>query len=99
MMRQHDQLDQLKQQSQEKPLSRRDFMRALTLTSTASPMLLSAGLSGFMLTRSQRAEAAELVVGELGKLPKVRLGTRMGKMMVTPMCICSDWNADLYEPG
>ncbi|HLK59330.1 MAG TPA: aldo/keto reductase [Chthonomonadaceae bacterium] len=96
---QDEQLIHLKQQSQEKPLSRRDFMRALTVASAAGPGLVAVGLTGFSLTRSQRAEAAEAIVGGLGKLPKVQLGTKMGKMMVTPLCIASDWNGDLYAPA
>jgi hypothetical protein len=89
----------LRKQSQERPLSRRDFMRVLTVASAAGPGLITAGLSGIALTRSQRAEAAELIVDGLGKLPKVKLGTKMGNMMVTRLCIASDWNGDLYAPA
>lgn len=89
----------MRKQSQEKPLSRRDFMRVLTVASAAGPGLITAGLSGFALTRSQRAEAAELIVDGLGKLPKVKLGTKMGNMMVTRICISSDWNGDLFAPA
>ncbi|HLK59329.1 MAG TPA: aldo/keto reductase, partial [Chthonomonadaceae bacterium] len=96
---QDERLNHLKQQSQEKPLSRRDFMRALTVASAAGPGLVATGLTGFFLTRNQRAEASEAIVGGLGKLPKVQLGTKMGKMMVTPICICQDWNRDLLGPA
>jgi diketogulonate reductase-like aldo/keto reductase len=92
-------LDHLKKDSQEKPLSRRDFMRVLTIASAAGPGLAVAALSGFSLTRAQRAEAAEMMVGALGKLPKAPYGTRMNHMMVTPICISSDWNHELYAPA
>lgn len=98
-MQSNDQLDYLKQQSVQKPLSRRDFMRVLTLAGAAGPGLLTAGLSGFALTKSQRAEAAEALVAGLGTLPKRKLGSRMGDMKVTPICICSDWNPELYAPA
>ena len=94
-----EQIVRLKDASHNRPLDRREFMRALTIASGAGPGLIAASLSGFALTRSQRAEAAEAIVGGLGKLPKVRLGTRMGNMMVTPLCIASDWNGDLYGPA
>jgi predicted aldo/keto reductase-like oxidoreductase len=86
-------------QTQGKPLSRRDFVRVLSAAAAAGPGLIAAGLSGWTLTRSQRAEAAEAIVFEMGKLPQRSLGTRMGGMKVTPICICSDWNGDLIAPG
>jgi diketogulonate reductase-like aldo/keto reductase len=93
-----EQLGRLKAQSQEKPLSRRDFMRALTLAGAAGPGLVTAALSGFSLTQSQRAEAAELIVQNIGKLPKRKYGSRTG-MMVTPICISMDWNRELFAPA
>src|SRR5580700_8099038 len=98
-MNPNNELNTLKQESQSKPLARRDFMRVLAIAAGAGPGLASAALTGFSLTRNQRAEAAELIVGGLGKLPKVQLGTRMGNMMVTRMCICQDWNGDLFAPA
>lgn len=98
-MHSNEPLDRLKQDSQEKPLSRRDFMRVLTLAGAAGPGLTAAALSGFSLTRSQRVEAAEMMVGALGKLPKAPYGTRMDNMMVTPICISADWNHELYAPA
>jgi predicted aldo/keto reductase-like oxidoreductase len=93
-----EEITRLRARSLQAPLGRREFLRALGVAS-AGPGLVAAGLSGFALTRSQRAEAAEAIVAGLGKLPKVRLGTRMGSMMVTPLCISSDWNGDLYAPA
>ena len=65
-----EELANLKSQSQDKPLSRRDFVRVLS----AGTGLVTAGLTGFALTPSQRAEAAEAIVDSIGKLPKVKLG-------------------------
>jgi predicted aldo/keto reductase-like oxidoreductase len=98
-MQSEDQIVHLKEQSRQRPLGRRDFLRALTIATSAGPGVIAAGLGGFALTRGQRAEAAEAIVEGLGKLPKVRLGTRMGNMMVTRLCIASDWNGDLYGPA
>jgi aryl-alcohol dehydrogenase-like predicted oxidoreductase len=95
----NDELDRLKQNSQSNPLDRRDFMRVLAVAASAAPGLASAAFTGFSLTRNQRAEAAELIVGGLGKLPKVQLGTKMGNMMVTRMCMCQDWHAELLDPA
>lgn len=94
-----DQLNHFKAQSRETPLSRRDFVRALSLAGAAGPGLVAAGLSGIALTPAQRAEAAELMVEGLGKLPKVRFGTRMGNMMVAPICISQDWSRELIAPA
>ena len=96
---QDEKLIHLQQQSQQKPLSRRDFVSVLTVAASAGPGLVATGLTGFALTRTQRAEAAEAIVGGLGKLPKVQLGNKMGKMMVTPLFIASDWNRDLFAPA
>ena len=98
-MQSEDQLRDLKLKSKESPLSRRDFMRVLGVASAAGPGVIAAGLTGFTLTRSQRAEAAEAVVGNMGKLPRVDMGKRLGHMKITPICICSDWNRDLYAPA
>jgi predicted aldo/keto reductase-like oxidoreductase len=94
-----EQLEYLKKQSNGKPLSRRDFMRVLTAAASAGPGMLAVGLTGFSLTRDQRAEAAGAMAAGLGKLPKVPFGTRMGKMTVSPICISQDWNGDLYGPA
>lgn len=94
----HDsQLVSLREQSQNGALSRRDFMRTLTLASAAGPGLIMAALSGFALTRTQRAEAAEMIVADMGKLPRKKLGRLPFK--VTPICISADWNSELYGPG
>src|SRR5579862_6346006 len=98
-MNPNNELDELKQQSQSKPLGRRDFMRVLAVAAGAGPGLATAALSGIALTSHQRSEAAELIVHGLGKLPKVKLGTKMGNMMVTRTCICSDWNGELFAPA
>ncbi len=92
-------MDRLKSISREKPLSRRDFMQVLTVASAAGPGLAAAAFTGMSLTQSQRAEAAELIVDGLGTLPKVPYGKRHGKMMVTPICMSSDWNGELLEPA
>jgi diketogulonate reductase-like aldo/keto reductase len=90
-------LSHLREISREKPLSRRDFVKSLTLATAAGPGMISAALSGFMLTRSQRSEAYELIVQNIGQLPKVRYG-RTG-MKVTPICISQDWNRELIAPA
>ena len=92
-------LSHLREKSKERPLTRREFMRALTVATAAGPGLISATLSGISLTRSQRAEAAEAIVAAFGKLPKRPVGTRLGHMMVTPVCICYDWNPELFAPA
>jgi aryl-alcohol dehydrogenase-like predicted oxidoreductase len=99
MQHDKDQLDYLKTQSQDKPLSRRDFVRAITIASAAGPGLITAALSGISLTSSQRADAARAVVDGLGKLPKVKLGAHLGGMMVTPVCMSQDWNRELFGPA
>lgn len=88
-----EELASLKQQYQDNPLSRRDFVRVLS----AGTGLVTAGLSGFALTPSQRAEAAEAIVADLGKLPTTKLGRL--PIRVTPICISSDWNRDLFGPA
>lgn len=92
-------LEQLKRQSQEKPLSRRDFVRVLSIAGAAGPGMVAAGLTGFSLTGSQRAEAAEALVDGMGKVAKRKFGSRLGNMMVAPIFICQDWNQDLFEPA
>ena len=81
------------------PLSRRDFVRALSIAGAAGPGLVAAGLTGIALTPAQRAEAAEAMADGLGKLPKVKFGTRMGNMMVAPICISQDWSRELLAPA
>jgi diketogulonate reductase-like aldo/keto reductase len=83
------QFDDLKKQSHESSLSRRDFVQVLSAAAAAGPGLVAAGISGFALTGSQRAEAAEAIAAGLGKLPKVAYGKTGFK--VTPLCICQDW--------
>ncbi|MEW5901288.1 MAG: hypothetical protein AB1715_07495, partial [Acidobacteriota bacterium] len=80
-----------------RPLSRREFVRRLTIV-TAGSGFLSTSFAGYILTPSQRAEAAEALGDQIGKLPKRRLGKRMGKMMVAPILICQDNASDLLEP-
>jgi diketogulonate reductase-like aldo/keto reductase len=93
-----DQLDFFKRRSSEKPLSRRDFMRALSLAG-AGGVGVAAGLGGIALTRAQRAEAAEKMVADMGKLPHHTLGSQLGGMKVSPVCISSDWNHELFAPA
>ena len=91
-----EELADLKRQNQDKPLSRRDFVRVLSVAS-AGTGLVTAGLTGLSLTSSQRAEAAELIVETLGKLPTVKLGRL--PMKVTPICMAQDWSRDLLAPA
>ncbi len=99
MLQEQELIDHLGKSSVEKPLSRRDFVRALTVASAAGPGLVTAALSGIMLTKSQRAEAAEVVVAAIGVLPKRPFNTKMKDMHITPICISQDWNSELYAPG
>jgi predicted aldo/keto reductase-like oxidoreductase len=39
------------------------------------------------------------MVDGLDKLPKRRLGTRLGDMKVTPICISQDWHSELFAPA
>ncbi len=98
-MRSDESIEHLKLMSREKPLNRRDFMRVATAASVAGPGLAAAAFTGVSMTIGQRAEAAELIVDGLGKLPKVPYGKRHGKMMVSPICISSDWNGELLAPA
>jgi predicted aldo/keto reductase-like oxidoreductase len=98
-MQNSDLLDHMQAKSQDKPLSRRDFVQVLTTAVAAGPGLIAAGLTGLTLTRSQRAEAAEAVVAAIGKLPRRPFNTRLKHMQITPMCICQDWNPELIGPG
>ncbi|HET6386400.1 MAG TPA: aldo/keto reductase [Armatimonadota bacterium] len=67
---------------------------------TASAGLATAGLAGIgVLTLHQKAEAAELVADRVGKLERMKLGTRMGAMEVSRVLISTDWNRDLYAPA
>ena len=66
----NDQLAHLKEQSRENPLSRRDFVRALSVATAAGPGLVTAALTGLSLTASQRSEAMEAIVDGMGKLPE-----------------------------
>ncbi|MEP6756612.1 MAG: twin-arginine translocation signal domain-containing protein, partial [Chthonomonadales bacterium] len=94
-----DKIIHLRQKSQEKPLSRRDFMQTLSLAAAAGPGLVAASLTGFSLTHSQRAEAAETTAVYLDKLPMVQYGTKMGKMKVARVCIAQDWPGALFAPA
>jgi diketogulonate reductase-like aldo/keto reductase len=98
-MHSDDQIEHLKLMSKEKPLSRRDFVRVATVASAAGTGLAAAAFTGMSLTKSQRAEAAELIAHGLGKISKARYGTRHGNMMVSQMCICQDWNGELLRPA
>ena len=99
MMQSKDQATDPRTQSSDSPLSRRAFMRVLGAATAAGPGVIAAGLTGFSLTRSQRAEAAEAIVDHMGKLPRVNLGKRLGNMKIAPICISSDWNRDLFAPA
>jgi predicted aldo/keto reductase-like oxidoreductase len=94
-----EQIHSLTPQTPANPPSRREFVRVLSAAAAAGPGLIAASLSGWALTRSQRAEAAEAIAAGLGKLPQRPLGTRLGGMKVTPLCISSDWNGDLIGPA
>lgn len=78
-------------------LSRREFVRTLS-AATASSGLISAAFAGCALSSSQRAEATEAVIDRLGKLPKVKLGARMGNMEVARIVMCQDNSRDLWQP-
>lgn len=93
---QTEELNHLKSEYQGKPLSRRDFVRVLSVTS-AGTGLVTAGLVGFTLTSSQRAEAAEAMVEDLGKLPTTKFGRLPFK--VSPISMSQDWNRELFAPG
>ncbi|MCC6727831.1 MAG: aldo/keto reductase [Chthonomonadales bacterium] len=80
------------------PLSRREFVSRLAAAG-AGGGLLSAAFAGCSLTRSQRAEATEAMVDQLGKLPKVRLGARMGNMRIAPVLVCQDSARELLGPS
>lgn len=84
--------------SEPRTLSRREFAQVLGGAIVGGGLIATA-LKGFHLTPSQRAEAAEATTDQLGKLPRRQLGTRMGKMEIAPIILCSDWNRDLYGPG
>lgn len=98
-MHQNESIKHLALMSREKPLGRRDFMRVMTIASAAGPGLAAAAFTGVSLTSTQRAEAAELIVDGLGKLPKVEYGKRHNKMMVSPICMSQDWNGELIAPA
>jgi hypothetical protein len=90
-----EELSALKSQYQDKPLSRRDFVRVLSVS--AGTGLVTAGLSGFALTPSQRAEAAELIVEDLGKLPTTKFGRL--PFQVSAISMSQDWSSDLLAPA
>lgn len=94
---QNEELIRLKQESQEKPLSRRAFVRALSLATAAGPGLVTVGLTGISLTRTQRAEAAEAIVAGIGKLPTVKYGRLPFK--ITPISMSQDWSRELIAPA
>jgi diketogulonate reductase-like aldo/keto reductase len=73
-------------------------MRALSLAG-AGGAGVAAALSGLTLTSSQRAEAAERVVSDMGKLPHRQLGSQLGGMKISPVCMSYDWPRDLYAPA
>jgi len=79
-------------------LSRREFVRTLA-AATAGSGIIAGAFAGCRLSHSQRTEASEAVSDKLSKLPKRRLGTRMGGMQVTPVVMSYDWARDLYAPA
>jgi predicted aldo/keto reductase-like oxidoreductase len=86
--------------AQEAPrrLTRREFVRTLS-AATAGGGLITAAFAGCSLTPSQRAEAAEALVDELGKLPKVKLSKRVGGMEIARIALCQDSARDLVGPS
>ena len=60
--------------------------------------LVGSAFAGYALTHSQRSEAAEAVADRLGKLPRRRLGTRMGDMQVSPSWSCQDNSPETLGP-
>lgn len=98
-MQSQEDLIHLKQQSREKALSRREFMRVLTVAASAGSGLVAAGLSGIALTGSQRAEANEAILEGLGKIPTVKLGPRLGNMEIGRIILCQDSAPELVEPS
>ena len=82
--------------SERAPLSRREFVQRLSLAGVGGG-LVTAGLG--TLTAHQKVEAAEAMVAAVGKLPRVKLGSRMGNMMVSRVLISSDWSPDLFAPA
>ncbi|MBV9864564.1 MAG: aldo/keto reductase [Abitibacteriaceae bacterium] len=79
-------------------LNRREFVQVLG-AATVRGGLIAAAFKGFHLTPAQKVEAAEAINDQLGKLPRRQLGTRMGKMEITPIVISQDWSRDLYGPA
>lgn len=79
-------------------LNRRDFVRILT-TAAIGIGAFGAAFKGYILSPSQRAEAAEVMGAKMGKVPKRQLSKRMGKMKVSPIIICQDWPRELYGPA
>ncbi len=98
-MHSDEQLTVLKDRPHDRPLSRRDFMRALSVAASAGPGMVAAGLTGLALTTSQRAEAYEAILHGLGGLPRVTLGPRLGHMEVARIVLCQDSAPDLIEPS
>jgi diketogulonate reductase-like aldo/keto reductase len=78
-------------------LGRRAFVQRLALA-TAGGGFVASAFAGYTLTKSQKAEAAEAINDKVGKLPKRRLGTRMGNMEVTPIIYCQDNVGELLGP-
>ena len=79
-------------------VSRREFLRTLS-AATAGSGLLTAAFVGIALTPSQRAEAHEAVLDKLGKLPTIKLGSRLGSMEIGRIILCQDSAPDLIEPS
>lgn len=79
-------------------LNRRDFVRILT-TAAIGAGTMAAAFKGFVLTPSQRAEAAEVIADKVGKMPKTTLGKRIKGPKIAPMMICQDWPKELYAPA
>ena len=79
-------------------LSRREFVRTLS-AAAGSGALLTSAFAGCSLTSSQKAEAAEAMVDNLGKLPKVKLSKRLGGMEISRVVWCQDNSNDLLAPA
>ena len=73
-------------------------MRVLS-TVAVGTTAFAAAFKGFVLTPSQRAEAAETMADRIGKLPKRQFCGRMKDVKTAPIIICQDWRPELYAAG
>ena len=90
--------NEIARDSTPRTVSRREFLRTLSVA-TAGSGLVTAALAGLALTPAQRAEANEALVDQLGKLPTIKLGPRLGNMEIGRMILCQDSAPDLIEPS